>query len=121
MLRTHTCGELSGKCTGEKVSLCGWVHKRRDHGEIIFIDLRDAYGITQIVFDPEDNRVMHDKAHDLKSEYVIQIKGNVRNRPDGTINKKIPTGEIEVLAGALDNADVPSSEPDCRASRWPRT
>ena len=101
MLRTHTCGELSGKCTGEKVSLCGWVHKRRDHGEIIFIDLRDAYGITQIVFDPEDNRGMHDKAHDLKSEYVIQIKGNVRNRPDGTINKKIPTGEIEVLVSDL--------------------
>jgi len=101
MLRTHTAGELSKKDVGKKVTLSGWVHRRRDHGELIFIDVRDAYGMTQLVFDPEENRKIHDKAHELKSEYVIQVTGTVRNRPEGTINKKLSTGEVEVLATDL--------------------
>ncbi|MBL7156665.1 MAG: aspartate--tRNA ligase [Candidatus Omnitrophica bacterium] len=101
MLRTHTCGELNAKQIAKEVSLAGWVHKRRDHGEIIFIDVRDAYGVTQLVFDPKENRQMHKKAHELKSEYVIRAKGVVRKRPDGTVNTKIPTGEVEILVSAL--------------------
>ena len=115
MLRTHTCGELNNKNIGKEATLAGWVHKRRDHGELIFIDVRDAYGITQLVFDPKENRSLHEKAHELKSEYVIQVKGVVRERPAGTVNKKLPTGEIEVLAGALDILNpslTPPFEPD---------
>jgi len=102
MLRTHTCGELNKKYVGKKVALAGWVHTRRDHGELIFIDLRDAYGLTQLVFDPKEDRALHDKAHELKSEYVIQAKGTVRERPAGTVNTKLPTGGIEVLVNSLD-------------------
>ena len=102
MLRTHTCGELTKAHIGKEVSLAGWVNKRRDHGELIFIDARDAYGLTQLVFDPKENRDMHKKAHDLKSEYVIRIKGVVRERPQGTKNQKIPTGEVEILVGELE-------------------
>lgn len=102
MLRTHTCGELNEKDIGKEVTLCGWVHKRRDHGEVIFIDIRDSYGVTQLVFDPEKNRSMHEKAHELKSEYVIQAKGTIGKRPSGTINRKLPTGAIEILVSGLD-------------------
>lgn len=101
MLRTHTCGELDKKHIKSEVTLAGWVDTRRDHGDLIFIDLRDAYGLTQLVFDPKENRAMHEKAHELKSEYVIQTKGVVRPRPGGTVNKKLPTGEVEVLVGSL--------------------
>jgi len=102
MYRTHTCGELNESNINEKVSLSGWVHSRRDHGGLIFIDLRDAYGITQVVFDPKANRSLHDAAHALRSEYVVRISGTVRNRPDGTVNKKITTGMIEIVVDTLD-------------------
>jgi aspartyl-tRNA synthetase len=102
MLRTHTCGELNKTHIGKEATLAGWVNARRDHGELIFIDARDAYGLTQLVFDPKENRPMHEKAHELKSEYVIRAKGVVRPRPAGTVNKKLPTGEIEVLVKELD-------------------
>jgi len=102
MHRSHTCGELNEKNVGKKVTLAGWVHSRRDHGELIFIDLRDAYGITQVVFDPKENRELHTAAHELKIEYVVQVKGVVRTRPAGTENKKITTGLIEILAGAIE-------------------
>jgi aspartyl-tRNA synthetase len=96
MLRTHTCGELSGKDIGKEVTLAGWVSTRRDHGNIIFIDLRDRYGITQIVFNPEQDNALHKQAGALRDEYVIQARGIVRQRPEGTVNKKIFTGGIEV-------------------------
>lgn len=96
MLRTHTCGELNEKSIGKEAALCGWVHARRDHGELIFIDLRDRYGMTQIVFNPKDNRRLHTEAHNLKSEYVISVKGVVEPRPKDTENLKIFTGRIEV-------------------------
>ena len=102
MLRTHTCGDLNNKHIGEETTLAGWVHSRRDHGELIFIDLRDRYGITQVVFDPKENRELHTKAHQLKSEYVIQVKGKVRPRPEGTENKKLSTGTIEVLSTGVE-------------------
>lgn len=103
MLRTHTCGELNEKNIGEEVVLTGWVHSRRDHGELIFMDLRDAYGLSQIVFDPKHNRNIHTDAHDIRGEYVLKVHGKVRPRPAGTENKKISTGMIEIIA---DNIDI---------------
>lgn len=102
-IRTHTCGELNGEMEGKEVILAGWVAKRRDHGGLIFIDLRDRYGITQLVFDPatsgdEKTKLEADKA---RSEYVLSIKGIVRRRPDDMINPKITTGEIEVMVKEL--------------------
>ncbi|MCK4463191.1 MAG: aspartate--tRNA ligase, partial [Candidatus Omnitrophica bacterium] len=102
MLRTHTCGEINEKHVNKEVILAGWVHARRDHGELIFIDLRDTYGITQIVFDPEVNRKLHTDTHQLKSEYVVAVRGKVRRRPKGTENKKMSTGTIEILASGFE-------------------
>lgn len=98
MLRTHTCSELNEKSIGKTVRLCGWVGSRRDHGSLIFIDLRDSYGITQIVFDPKTHPAAHKEAEHLRAEFVIRIKGVVESRPLGTNNEKIPTGKIEVRA-----------------------
>jgi len=100
MLRTNTCGELTAKQKGEKVTLCGWVHRRRDHGGIIFIDLRDRYGITQITFDPIKNDAGK-MADQLRSEWVIKVSGIVVERPKEMINKKLPTGGIEIEAEEL--------------------
>ncbi|OAG27163.1 aspartate--tRNA ligase [Thermodesulfatator autotrophicus] len=96
--RTHHCGELRSSHIGEEVTLMGWVLRRRDHGGVIFIDLRDREGITQVVFEPEINPETHEHAHRLRPEYCIAIKGKVRRRPEGMENPKIPTGEIEVAA-----------------------
>ncbi len=99
--RTHTCGQLRDDNNGESVRLAGWVHSRRDHGGVIFIDLRDRYGLTQIVFDPNNNPDVHNNADKLRSEWVIQIEGTVRRRPDGQKNEKMATGEVEVLVTDL--------------------
>ncbi|RLC38646.1 aspartate--tRNA ligase [Candidatus Falkowbacteria bacterium] len=96
MLRTHTCGELTKKDIKKEVILCGWVHRRRDHGGIIFIDLRDRYGLTQITFDPEVDKKAYQVADKLRSEWVIKVKGKIVARPADMINKKLKTGEIEV-------------------------
>lgn len=96
--RTHTCGELRSEHIGRQVILCGWVHRSRNHGGLIFINLRDRYGITQVVFDPAQNSELAEAAKDLKSEYVIAVKGTVRNRPQGQTNQSMPTGVVEVLA-----------------------
>ncbi len=101
MLRTNTCGELKKENVGQEVTLCGWVHRRRDHGGIIFIDLRDRYGLTQIKFDPEINEEVHAQADALRSEWVIQVKGEVLARPDDMINAKMETGEVEVAISEL--------------------
>jgi len=98
MLRTHTCGELSEKDIGKTVNLCGWVASRRDHGNLIFIDLRDGYGLTQVVFNPSLGKDVHKIAEELRGEFVVRVGGMVEKRPDGTINPKIPTGTIEVAA-----------------------
>jgi aspartyl-tRNA synthetase len=97
-MRTHTCGELTASDVGEEVSLAGWVHKRRDHGGIIFIDLRDRYGRTQITFDPAIDEVSWKEADKLRSEWVVNVSGVVCARPKDMVNDKLPTGEIEVSA-----------------------
>ncbi|OGW87030.1 MAG: aspartate--tRNA ligase [Omnitrophica bacterium RIFCSPHIGHO2_02_FULL_46_11] len=96
MLRTHHCGELTAKHISNKVTLCGWVDTRRDHGNLIFIDLRDRWGKTQLIFNPEKNREIHCTAEKLRSEFVVQARGVVQKRPEGTLNPKIQTGQIEV-------------------------
>ncbi len=102
MLRTHTCSELNEKNIGKTAKLCGWVASRRDHGSLIFIDLRDGYGITQIVFDPKTHPAVHKQAEGLRSEYVVMVEGIVESRPEGTNNEKIPTGKIEIRAQSLE-------------------
>jgi aspartyl-tRNA synthetase len=102
MIRTHNCGELTKNNIKEEVVLCGWIASRRDHGDIIFMDLRDKHGITQIVFDPEKNKENHKKAHVLRSEFCVRVKGIVSARPEGTVNEKIGTGEIELNVKELD-------------------
>jgi len=117
MYRTHTCGELTSKNIGKIVSLAGWVHSRRDHGGVIFIDLRDRHGFSQIVFDPSHSNATHSSAEHIGREFVISVKGKVRHRPKGMVNKKLPTGEIEVLVDKLDiisKAQVPPIEIDDR-------
>ncbi len=99
--RTHTCGELREKNIEERVILNGWVDNRRDLGGVIFIDLRDRYGITQVVFEPNYNSEAHEAAKDLRSEYVISIEGKVRKRPEGTENPAIPTGFVDVMVDKL--------------------
>ncbi len=98
MLKSHSCGELGREHAGQVVTLAGWVHRRRDHGGLIFIDLRDKEGIVQVVFNPEVSEEAHMVASDFRNEYVVQVRGKVALRPKGTENLKLPTGEIEVVA-----------------------
>lgn len=95
--RTHTCGELNTSHLGQEVRLCGWVQFRRDHGGLIFVDLRDRAGLTQVVFIPEVAPKAHELAHILRAEYVMCLDGYVRARPEGMTNPNMPTGEIEVV------------------------
>lgn len=101
MLKTHTCGELRPAHDGQSVALAGWVHRRRDQGGLIFIDLRDRWGITQIVVNQETDPQAHAVADDARIEYVLQVKGVVRIRPEGTANPELETGEIEVVASEI--------------------
>ncbi len=102
MLRTHTCGELRKEYKDQKVTLCGWVHKRRDHGKLIFIDLRDRYGITQVVFVPSVCLKAHQLAQQLGPEFVVRITGKVTVRPPKNVNPDLNTGEIELTSEELD-------------------
>ncbi len=101
MLRTHKCGDLRRQHVGQSVTLAGWVWRWRDHGGVVFIDLRDYTGLSQIVFNPEHNPTIHDEAQHLRNEFCIQIKGHVRPRPEGSANPNLPTGEIEILVDEL--------------------
>ncbi|MBN2424682.1 MAG: aspartate--tRNA ligase [Calditrichaceae bacterium] len=100
--RTHTCGELSEIDTEQTVVLNGWVNKWRDHGGLIFIDLRDRFGVTQIVFDPSVNKEIYLTAKKLRSEFVVAVKGKVEMRPDDSFNPSISTGKIEILAREIE-------------------
>lgn len=102
MLRTHTCGELNENDIGKDVTLCGWVAARRDHGKLIFIDIRDRYGITQVVFIPKESDDSYKQAQGLRNEFVIKVKGLVNRRPEGNLNPKLPTGAIEITAQQLE-------------------
>jgi len=97
-LKSHSCGELRAEHEGQEVTLAGWVHRRRDHGSLIFIDLRDHDGIAQVVFNPKQAEEAHTVASDVRNEYVIQVRGRVGRRPPGTENRNMATGEIEVHA-----------------------
>jgi len=101
MRRTHTCCELGANDVGTEVVLMGWVQRRRDHGGVIFVDLRDREGLTQVVFNPKVSPKVHEKAHVLRSEYVIGIRGKVEKRLEGMTNTKLKTGEIEVFVTEL--------------------
>jgi aspartyl-tRNA synthetase len=101
LLKNHSCGELSEKNIGHEVTLAGWVHRRRDHGGLIFIDLRDKEGIAQVVFNPGISKEAHKTANELRNEYVAKITGKVERRPAGTENLKLPTGKIEVIASDI--------------------
>jgi len=98
LLKSHNCGELRKNHAGRKVTLAGWVHRRRDHGGKVFIDLRDRGGIVQVVFNPQVSQEAYQVAGSLRSEYVMQITGEVAPRPEGTVNRKLATGDIEVIA-----------------------
>ena len=102
MMRTHTCGELNEKNIGQKVVLAGWVHRRRDHGGIAFIDLRDRYGITQVKFNPIGNQQLLQEVDKLRSEWVIKVAGSVVARPDNMLNSKLQTGGIEIEVAQLE-------------------
>jgi aspartyl-tRNA synthetase len=101
LLKTHSCGELKKKNVGTEVTLAGWVDRRRDHGGLIFIDLRDREGVVQVVFNPETSPDCHKIASEMRSEYVVRVSGKVAPRPKGTENPKLPTGDIEVIADSV--------------------
>ncbi len=110
MLKTHSCGELRREHLGTQVELVGWVDRRRDHGGLIFIDLRDREGIVQVVFNPAVSKQCHTLANEMRNEYVVRVSGEVSLRPEGTENAKLPTGDVEVIA---QNTDIlnPSKTP----------
>ncbi|MCP1727479.1 aspartyl-tRNA synthetase [Natronospira proteinivora] len=113
-MRSHYCGKVDESLLDQEVTVCGWVHRRRDHGGVIFVDLRDREGLLQVVFDPDREDVFA-TAERLRSEYVIQVKGRVRRRPEGTTNDKLPTGQVEVLGlelTVLNKAETPPFHQD---------
>jgi len=99
--RTHTCGELRPEHVGERVTLAGWVHRRRDHGHLTFLDLRDRYGITQVVTNADDAATAHAAGEPARNEWVVQVSGTVRHRPEGTTNAELATGAVEVAVDEL--------------------
>jgi len=116
-MRSHYCGELNSGHIGQQVVLCGWVHRRRDHGGVIFVDLRDRGGLVQVVFDPGRPETFG-LAEQVRAEYVLGVKGLVRPRPEGTENKDLPTGAVEVLGlelEVLNTSDTPPLQVDAHA------
>ncbi len=101
MLKTHTCGELNRTHVGQRVTLAGWINRRRDHGGLIFLDLRDRFGVTQVTVDSVANAAAHDFAEQARSEFVIQVQGVVQARPSGQENANLSTGDVEVIADAV--------------------
>lgn len=111
MLRTHTCGQLRAEHVGQEVTLCGWVDTSRDHGGTLFIDLRDRYGKTQVVFAPEGGAAQLEDSRKIRGEDVIKVTGKVAKRPEGTINAKLGTGEIELRVTALELLNKSNNAP----------
>ncbi|HEY7467649.1 MAG TPA: amino acid--tRNA ligase-related protein, partial [Dehalococcoidia bacterium] len=111
MLKTHYCGELRPTHAGQPVTLAGWVHRRRDHGGLIFLDLRDSTGIVQVVVNPQSAPAAHSVASEARNEYVLRVSGTVAQRRPGTENAAMPTGEIEVVASAITNLNASRTPP----------
>ena len=111
MYRTHYCGRLTGENAGERVTLAGWVHRWRDRGGLFFIDLRDREGVVQVVFNPEQSPQAHEVATGLRNEYVVKVCGEVQRRPAGTENRKLPTGEVEVVAQEVELLNAAKTPP----------
>ena len=109
-MRTHYCGNITSANIEEEVTLYGWVDRRRDHGGVIFLDLRDREGIVQVVFDPDTNEHF-ERADKVRSEYVLQVKGRVRARTEATVNTNMSTGEIEVLGKELEILNSAATPP----------
>ncbi len=109
-MRTHYCGEIDERLLDQNVSLAGWVHRRRDHGGVIFVDLRDREGLVQVVFD-QDDAAMFGLAETLRNEFVIRLTGRVRPRPQGTVNERLPSGRVEVLATSLEVLNAAQTPP----------
>jgi len=117
LLRTHTCGELRLEHVGQHVTLCGWVDTYRDHSGVLFIDLRDRYGKTQVVFAPEGGDENHQASKSLRAEYVVLVRGRVAPRPEGTVNPKLATGDIELRAEhleVLNRSQTPPFQPTAK-------
>ena len=110
MMRTHTCGGVNAAHIGQTVTFCGWAHRRRDHGGVIFIDLRDRDGLVQIVCDPDMGEGFR-RAEEVRGEYVLRISGLVRHRPEGTVNPQLATGEVEVLARQIEILNSAATPP----------
>jgi aspartyl-tRNA synthetase len=100
-MRTHACGEVQESDIGSEIRIVGWTNKWRDHGGVVFIDLRDRSGVVQVVFSPEVDIEIHKAAHKIRNEFVLQVEGEVRARPEGTVNLSIPTGKVEIIARAF--------------------
>ena len=109
-MRTHYCGQVTEALLDREVTVCGWVNRRRDHGGIIFVDLRDREGIVQIVFDPDEPGIFK-TAEQIRNEYVLHVEGYVRVRPEGTVNPDLPTGQIEILARSLEVLNEAATPP----------
>src|SRR3990167_6252200 len=109
-MRSHYCQDVNESLVGKEVALCGWVHRRRDHGGLLFVDLRDRSGLVQIVCNPSVKAVF-DIAETLRNEYVVKVSGNVCHRPQGTINPNLDSGEVEVAATAITLFNKSSSLP----------
>jgi len=117
-MRSHYCGNINETLVGREVEIAGWMHRRRDHGGVIFVDLRDRSGLVQVVFDPDSPDTFAD-AERVRGEYVLRVKGTVRPRPEGTVNPRLPTGKIEILAGELEvlnESETPPFHYDEKAS-----
>ncbi len=113
-MRTHYCGTLTEEHLTQEVIICGWVNRRRDHGGVIFLDMRDREGLLQVVIDPDTPEAFR-TAEEVRNEYVLRIKGRVRERPEGTVNPELPTGQIEVLGQEieiLNRAETPPFQLD---------
>ena len=109
-MRTHYCGELNQQFVDQVISVCGWVNRRRDHGGVIFVDLRDKKGMLQVVFDPDD-AAMFAQAETLRNEFVLRVEGKLRVRPEGTENPEMATGEVELLAQKLEILNASETPP----------
>ena len=101
MKRTHKCNQINRDLIGQEISVSGWIHRRRDHGGVIFFDIRDEDGLVQVVYNPDSEETFA-LAENCRNEYVVFSKGLVRERPDGTMNPNLATGEVEIVASHLD-------------------